>query len=138
VRRRLPVRPMARSDAETADPMNAETALRAVEDEILELALEVGLHPQEFEPEHLRVDGDRVIASTGSLRFIDELVSPSPPAQRWCGRRARGSRALGVPYPGRPEPLADLLESQWENPSGGGRLFDAGRGHVRWWYAYSS
>ena len=40
----------------------------------LELALEVGLHLQELEPEHLRVDRDRVIASTSSLRLVNELV----------------------------------------------------------------
>jgi hypothetical protein len=38
------------------------------------LTFEIGLHLQEFEPKHLRVDRDRVIASTGSLRFVDELV----------------------------------------------------------------
>jgi hypothetical protein len=40
----------------------------------VELALEVGLHLQELEPEHLGVDRDRVIASSGGLRFVDELV----------------------------------------------------------------
>jgi hypothetical protein len=54
--------------------MNVEAASGAVEGEILELALEVGLHLQELEPEHLGVDGDRVIASTSSLRLVDELV----------------------------------------------------------------
>jgi hypothetical protein len=54
--------------------MHVEAAPRAVEGEILELALEVGLHLQELEPEHLGGDGDRMIASTGSLRFVDELV----------------------------------------------------------------
>ena len=54
--------------------MNVEAAPGAVEDEVLELALEVGLHLQELEPEHLRVDRYRMIASTGSLRFIDKLV----------------------------------------------------------------
>ena len=54
--------------------MNVEAAPGAAEGEILELALEIGLHLQQFEAEHLRVDGDRMIASTGSLRFVDELV----------------------------------------------------------------
>jgi hypothetical protein len=40
----------------------------------LELALEIGLHLQELEPEHLRVDGDRMISPTGSLRLVDEFV----------------------------------------------------------------
>jgi hypothetical protein len=68
------VRPVTGCDTESADPMNVETALRAVEGEVLELALEVGLHLQELEPEHLRVDGDLVIASTSSLRLVDEIV----------------------------------------------------------------
>ena len=55
--------------------MHIETALLAVEGEVLEFALEVGLHLEELESEHLRVDGDRMIASTCSLRFVDELVS---------------------------------------------------------------
>jgi hypothetical protein len=55
--------------------MHFEAALGAVEDEVLELAFEVGLHLQELEPKHLRVDRDRMIASTGSLRSADELVS---------------------------------------------------------------
>ena len=66
--------PVSRSDAEPRDPVHVEAALRAVEDEVLELAFEVGLHPQELEAEHLRVDGDRVIASTSSLRFVDEFI----------------------------------------------------------------
>jgi hypothetical protein len=40
------MRPMTRRDPETADPMHVEAALRAVEDEVLELALEIGLHAQ--------------------------------------------------------------------------------------------
>jgi hypothetical protein len=36
--------------------------------------LEVGLHLEQLEPEHLRVDGDRMIASTSSLRLVNELV----------------------------------------------------------------
>jgi hypothetical protein len=74
VRRWLPVRPVAGRHAEPRHPMHVEAALRAVEGEVLELALEVGLHLQELEPEHLRVDCDRMIASTSSLRFVDELV----------------------------------------------------------------
>ena len=54
--------------------MHVETALRAVEDKVLELALEVGLHPQELEAEHLRVDRDRMIPSTSSLRLVNKLV----------------------------------------------------------------
>ena len=66
-----------RADAEPRDPMNVEAALRAVEGEVLKLTLEVGFHLQELEAEHLRVDGDRVIASTGSGRLVHELVGLS-------------------------------------------------------------
>jgi hypothetical protein len=37
---------MTGSDPEARDPMNVETALHAVEGEVLELALDVGLHLQ--------------------------------------------------------------------------------------------
>jgi len=57
--------------------MHVEAALRAVRHPRLELALEVGLHLQELETEHLRADGDRMIASTSSLRFVNELVGLS-------------------------------------------------------------
>jgi hypothetical protein len=36
--------------------------------------LEVGLQLQELEPEDLRVDCDRMIASTPSIRRVNELV----------------------------------------------------------------
>jgi hypothetical protein len=54
--------------------VHVETALRAVEGEVLEFAFEVGLHLQELEAKHLRVDRDRMIASSGSLRLVDELI----------------------------------------------------------------
>ena len=54
--------------------MHVEAALRAAEDKVLELTFEIGLHLQELEPQHLGVDGDQVIASTGGLRLVDELV----------------------------------------------------------------
>lgn len=38
-------------------PVNPPTAIRAVEDEVAELSLEVGLHLQQLEAQHLRVDG---------------------------------------------------------------------------------
>lgn len=64
--------------------MNVEAALRAVEGEVLELVLEVGLHLQAFQAQHLRVDRDRVIASSGGGRVADEFLEetaadPSPP-----------------------------------------------------------
>jgi len=42
--------------------MHVEAALRAVERAVPSYALEVGLHVQEFESDHLRVDGDRMRA----------------------------------------------------------------------------
>ena len=74
VRRRLPMRPVAGRDPETAHPVHIEAALRAVRHPRLELALEVGLHLEELQAKHLRVNSDRMIASTCSLRLVDELV----------------------------------------------------------------
>jgi hypothetical protein len=75
VRRGLPVRPVTGRDPEPQDPVNVEAAFGAVEREVLELAFEIGLHLEELKPQHLRVDRDRVIASTSSLRLVNELVS---------------------------------------------------------------
>jgi hypothetical protein len=75
VRRGLAVRPMARRDAETADPMHIEAALRAVEAEVLELAFEVGLHLQELEPEHLGVGNERIGPAVPDVdRLVDERI----------------------------------------------------------------
>lgn len=62
-------------DAGTAHPMHVEAALGAVQRPGLKLALDVGFHLEELEPEHLGVDSDRMIASSGSLRLGHELVS---------------------------------------------------------------
>jgi hypothetical protein len=56
VRRGLSVRPVARRDTETGDPMNVEAARRAVKNEPTELALKIGLHVQHFKAEHLRLE----------------------------------------------------------------------------------
>ena len=40
--------------------MNRLAALRAVEDELPELAFEIGLHIQKLEPQHLRVNRERM------------------------------------------------------------------------------
>jgi hypothetical protein len=65
---------MTGGDAEPLDPMHVETALRAVQRPRLELALEVGLHLQKLKPEHLRVDGDWMRASTSGGRLVNELI----------------------------------------------------------------
>jgi hypothetical protein len=55
--------------------MNVEAALGAVEGEVLELALEIGLHVEELEPEHLRVGDERIGPTVPDLdRLVDELV----------------------------------------------------------------
>jgi hypothetical protein len=77
--------------------LNVETTLRAVQRPRLELALEVGVHPEELEPEHLRVEGDRMIASAGSLRLVDELIgltACSATVRTVCSRISRSRRAI--------------------------------------------
>src|SRR5262245_40802154 len=60
VRRREAMPPMARvRHADALDPVDLGPARRAVQDELPELALEIALHVQELEPEHLRADDDR-------------------------------------------------------------------------------
>jgi len=55
--------------------VNVEAAPRAVEREVLELALEVGLHVQQLEPEHLGVGDERIgPAVAGADRLVDEGV----------------------------------------------------------------
>jgi hypothetical protein len=108
---RVPVRPMTGGDAEATDPMHVETAFRAVRHPCLELALEVGLHPQKLKPQHLRVDGDRVIASTSSLRLVNEVVG----LRRLLGNGVDGVLEdlafRGGACAGRLERFADLLEA---------------------------
>jgi hypothetical protein len=66
---------MAGTDPESGDPMDRATALRAVEEEPIETALEIGFHVEEFEPEHLRVDRERVGAvEAAGDRLVDERV----------------------------------------------------------------
>ncbi len=44
-------------------------------DEVLELPFEVGLHIQELQPKHLRVDHERIGASVAHAdRLVDEIV----------------------------------------------------------------
>jgi len=70
----LSMPPVPRLHTETGNPVNVEAALGAVENEVLKLALEIGLHLQELEPEHLRADGDRVRAAPGGGRLVDKLT----------------------------------------------------------------
>ena len=74
--RRLSVAPMSRRHAEAAHPMHVEAALSAVENELLELTFEIGLHLQELRAEHLGV-GDEWIGPPvpDPNRLVDEVVS---------------------------------------------------------------
>src|SRR6266498_223997 len=54
--------------------MDVEAASRAVRDEVGELALEVRLHVQELEPEHLCADRDGMRAAAGRCRLVDKLA----------------------------------------------------------------
>ena len=55
------------SHADALNPVHLHAARCAVEDPGCEVPFQIGLHLQELEAEHLRVNGDRMIASTGSL-----------------------------------------------------------------------
>jgi hypothetical protein len=55
VRRGLSVTPVSGRDAQSAHPVNIQAALRAVEDEVLELALQVDLHVQHPRTEDLPI-----------------------------------------------------------------------------------
>lgn len=78
--------------------MHVEAALRAVEDEVFKLTFEVGLHLEELEPEHLRVDGDRVIASTDGLASSTSssaLTACSVMVRMACSRISRSRCCTG-------------------------------------------
>jgi hypothetical protein len=84
VKRRLPVRrgcPVAWRDFKTGNPVHRLAAARAVEHQLPELSLEVGLHLQELEPQHLRVNRNRMGAVQAGVEcFVED--------------RARGRRLL--------------------------------------------
>ena len=86
--------------------MNVQAALRAVEDEVLKLVFEIGLHLEQFQPEHLGVDHERIRAAVPERdRLVDEVV---------------GLRCL----------LGDCVDGPFEDlallPSHGAMLGDAG------------
>jgi hypothetical protein len=55
--------------------MDRPTAIGAVDHELSELPLEVGLHTKQLQPQHLRVDRDLMRAvEAGSDRLVDECV----------------------------------------------------------------
>lgn len=74
--------------------MDFHAASGAVEDELAEFLLEVALHLQQLEPEHLRVDHDRVgAAKAGSERLVE---ASGPIATRW---RSKWRRVDAGHYP---------------------------------------
>jgi hypothetical protein len=77
--------------------MHVEPAPRTVRHPCLELALEVGFHLQELEPEHLGVDGYRMIASTSSLRSSTSslaFIACSLTTRMACSRISRSRDAM--------------------------------------------
>ena len=86
VKRRLPVRrglsvPSGLPRPKTVNPVHRLAAARAVEHQLPEFSLEVGLHLQELEPQHLRVNRNRMGAVQAGVEcFVED--------------RARGRRLL--------------------------------------------
>jgi hypothetical protein len=86
VKRRLPVRrglsvPSGLARLQDRQPSAPSGAARAVEHQLPELSLEVGLHLQELEPQHLRVNRNRMGAVQAGVEcFVED--------------RARGRRLL--------------------------------------------
>jgi hypothetical protein len=54
--------------------MHVEAASPAVQHQVFQAAFQVGLHLQQFEAQHLRVDRDRVRRATGGHRLADQIV----------------------------------------------------------------
>lgn len=74
----LRVRPVTGSSPEARDPVHLSPAVRAVEHELLQLTLEVSLHVQKLQPEHLRLDRDGVGAvQPGIERLVHDRVCGS-------------------------------------------------------------
>ena len=75
VRRRLTVRPVPRRDPEAADPVDVETALRAVEGEVLKLAFEIRLHVEQLQAQHLGVGDERIGPAVADVDcLVNEVV----------------------------------------------------------------
>lgn len=85
MRGRLPVRPMTGQNPDSRYPVDCLAAARAVEHELSQIALEVGLHLQELEAKHLRLVGDGVGAVQAG---VDSLIDDRA---RGCRLLARGS-----------------------------------------------
>lgn len=70
------MRPVPCRSSEASNPVNRPPAISTVEDELAELSLEIGLHVEQLQAEHLRVDRERMrSAEAGGERLVDEAVS---------------------------------------------------------------
>lgn len=79
---RFPVRPVPRRDAEAGDLVDRSAAVAAVEDELSEFPLHVGLHVKEFEPRHLRVHRERLGASEAGVSAMPHATVPMLPSSK--------------------------------------------------------
>jgi len=64
-------------NAEPGDPMHGPAARGAVKDQLPKLAFKIDLHVQELEPQHLRVDGERMRAAKGPPRELPRRLHPA-------------------------------------------------------------
>ena len=83
--------------ADALNPVHLHAARCAVEDPGCEVPFQIGLHLQELEAEHLRVNGDRMIASTGGLASSTSssaLTACSATVRTACSRISRCRRAM--------------------------------------------
>lgn len=78
------MRPMPRRAPEPDNPMNRLTAGRAIADESLEL----GLRARELEPQHLRVDRQRMRPVEAR---VDSLLDDGPGLRRPLGDDVHGA-----------------------------------------------
>ena len=113
--------PMARvGHADSLNPMDLHAPRGAVQYEFGKLALEIALHLEQLQPQHLGVDHDR-IGRTGSGREdqIDEVVGLDagldPPATAWW--RSVAAAALPTPIRSAMRPWTRAARRSAERPS---------------------
>jgi hypothetical protein len=74
--------------------MHIEAALLAVGDEVLKLTLEIGLHLQQLEPEHLRVGDERIGTTVADLCVRDRCRAAQ--CRRSMGHNGAVIRVVGL------------------------------------------
>lgn len=94
---------MTRGDAETAEPVHVQATLRAVEDEVLELALQISLHLQEFEAKDLRLKSYRVISGHASGQRLAEAAAAVTAARATAAEPPPPAKRPGQPSPNPPD-----------------------------------